>query len=189
MSQSRSLGEADRDDISVAGGVLPDEGGRNINREPVIKLDNTDGELKAPVGESEVLRSKTILAGSPSSTEQVGQELERDPIRNGDDNRTERELCFQHERLLREGWTPIRWRHPDRGEIELIVSDDAWIARTPRGNMACMAGQDRILRAVAEGRSKFTRDKDGNLILVPMESANGMGLAPTGADHTPGEQP
>lgn len=76
------------------------------------------------------------------------------------------EFLAYHDRLLRKGWRPTRWRHPEKGELELVVSDGCWIARTAEGDLFHHFRSDRCAAAFRVGRTKFSRDADGNLVLV-----------------------
>lgn len=76
------------------------------------------------------------------------------------------EFLAYHNDLLRLGWRPTRWRHPVKGDLELVTSDGFWIARMPNGQMFHHFGLDRSVAALRSGRSDFSRDEQGNLVLV-----------------------
>lgn len=71
-----------------------------------------------------------------------------------------------HEQLLSAGWTVARWKHPTLGDMEVVVPDGFWISTLPDGSISSAGPSDRFAAAVAEGRTVFRRDGDGNLMLL-----------------------
>lgn len=70
----------------------------------------------------------------------------------------------RHLKLLEDGWQPIRWRHPECGDVELVTSDGFWLSTDLAGGGVVMGPSEKALAAINAGRTRFVRDKDGNLV-------------------------
>lgn len=144
---------------------------RSVDGETVRELDDGDCSGKAVLVPEHVLEgANAVDSDGPVPTD--GRKLFPMAFDDGVNDRPVGELCLEHERLLRAGWRPVRWRREDGSDLELVVSDGFWIERTPRGNPAIWPTFERFNAARLDGRSSLVRDAEGNLILVaPNEAA------------------
>lgn len=91
------------------------------------------------------------------------------------------QLMALHRSMLLAGWRPVRWKHPDEGDHELVASHGFWQWRHPGGPGGVRWGMkhaiwDRDVLLVK------TRDEDGNLIVKEDSSVD----PPTGTEGNVG---
>ena len=70
-----------------------------------------------------------------------------------------------HKDLLANGWRPLRWRHPEMGEQEIVLPIGFWYWRAPNGTAVSVRwGVKHTLR---EHLGEVVRGPDGVLVVVP----------------------
>lgn len=180
----RGLGILDGQNLSVGDG----QDGRSLPAIDAVDLDQArrDQDRLGAVGGDEDVDKDVAAAGQPEvvrlpSDEVSGLTGPLPPSARGgglarqdfggsiDDGCKDQpfgEFLDYHERLLKDGWRPTRWRHPVKGDLELVLPDAFWISRLLSGQILIHFRLDRAAAAFKAGRTEFARDDEGNLIVV-----------------------